>query len=341
MNPLSRLRRVLALGATGALMATGLITLAPMAQAAGDGVLINEFYGRGGSANQPFTHKFVELYNPTDAAVDLDGTSLQYRSATGTGVAASHTYAEPGTFQVTLTVTDDEGASHSTTQPVTVTASEGPGGPEAMAEDSFTRDVAVGWGAAENGGTWTASASGSNYRVENGQGVIRLPSAGSGRRMQLNGVSAMDSDTTLQVSLDKVPSGGDTYISVASRHIGTDGYRAKVRFMPTQTMILLTQTVNGTESNIGNVTVPGAAYQAGDVFTVRFQVEGTGTTALRAKIWRTGAAEPADWQITGNNSNAALQRPGGLGVVTYLGGSASNSPVEARFDNIRVTAIPE
>ncbi|QFG69045.1 ExeM/NucH family extracellular endonuclease [Ornithinimicrobium pratense] len=91
MNTLSRLRRVLALGATGALMATGLITLAPVAQAAGDGLIINEFYGRGGSANQPYTHKFVELYNPTDAAVNLAGTSLQYRSATGTGNASGVT----------------------------------------------------------------------------------------------------------------------------------------------------------------------------------------------------------------------------------------------------------
>ena len=55
----------------------------------GDHVVINEFYGRGGSANQPYTHKFVELYNPTDATVDLAGTSLQYRSATGTGLAGA------------------------------------------------------------------------------------------------------------------------------------------------------------------------------------------------------------------------------------------------------------
>lgn len=116
MNPLTRLRRVLALGATGALMATGLITLAPMAQAAGDGVIINEFYGRGGSANQPYTHKFVELYNPTDAAVDLSGTSLQYRRATGTGnatgvTALSGTVPAEGYFLVQLPANAGNGES--------------------------------------------------------------------------------------------------------------------------------------------------------------------------------------------------------------------------------------
>ena len=55
----------------------------------GNSVIINEFYGRGGSANQPYTHKFVELYNPTGADIALDGTSLQYRAATSTGLASA------------------------------------------------------------------------------------------------------------------------------------------------------------------------------------------------------------------------------------------------------------
>lgn len=46
-------------------------------------VVINEAYVNGGSRNAPYTHKFVELFNTTDAPVTLDGMSLQYRSATG------------------------------------------------------------------------------------------------------------------------------------------------------------------------------------------------------------------------------------------------------------------
>ena len=48
-------------------------------------VIINEAYLSGGSAGAAFKSKFVELYNTSDAAVPLDGWSLQYRSATGTG----------------------------------------------------------------------------------------------------------------------------------------------------------------------------------------------------------------------------------------------------------------
>ena len=73
-------------------LATGLaLCLAPLAPTTalaapdGSGVVIAEAYLKGGSANAPFSSKFVELYNPTDAAVSLATWSLQYRSATGAG----------------------------------------------------------------------------------------------------------------------------------------------------------------------------------------------------------------------------------------------------------------
>ncbi|QJW38633.1 ExeM/NucH family extracellular endonuclease [Cellulosimicrobium protaetiae] len=82
-----RRRRVVASTLTVALAAPFSVAAATAASAApdGSGLVINEAYLSGGSANAPYTHKFVELYNPTQAAIDLSGMSLQYRSATGTG----------------------------------------------------------------------------------------------------------------------------------------------------------------------------------------------------------------------------------------------------------------
>ncbi|MFF2832187.1 ExeM/NucH family extracellular endonuclease [Cellulosimicrobium cellulans] len=82
-----RRRRVVAGTLTVALAAPLSVAAATAASAApdGSGLVINEAYLSGGSANAPYTHKFVELYNPTQAAIDLSGMSLQYRSATGTG----------------------------------------------------------------------------------------------------------------------------------------------------------------------------------------------------------------------------------------------------------------
>lgn len=57
------------------------------ANPAGDALVITEAYVNGGSAGATYTHKFVEIYNPTSAAVPLTGLSLQYRSPTGTAAA--------------------------------------------------------------------------------------------------------------------------------------------------------------------------------------------------------------------------------------------------------------
>ncbi|MEK7263235.1 MAG: lamin tail domain-containing protein, partial [Bacteroidota bacterium] len=44
-------------------------------------LVISEFATRGSSAA---TDEFCELYNPTDAVIDLSGWKLEYKSATGT-----------------------------------------------------------------------------------------------------------------------------------------------------------------------------------------------------------------------------------------------------------------
>ncbi|WP_127480843.1 ExeM/NucH family extracellular endonuclease [Nocardioides pantholopis] len=53
------------------------------ADPAGSGLVISEVYGGGGATtgSPAYAADFVELYNPTDAAVPLAGLSLQYRSA--------------------------------------------------------------------------------------------------------------------------------------------------------------------------------------------------------------------------------------------------------------------
>lgn len=75
--------------ATLSLALPGLLLSTPTAQAAsGDHVVINEAYLNGGSGGATYKNKYVELYNPTDAAVSLTGWSLQYRSASGTSGAS-------------------------------------------------------------------------------------------------------------------------------------------------------------------------------------------------------------------------------------------------------------
>ena len=80
-------RRALATACGLALAVTG-VGLSSPASAAADHLVISEVYGGGGNSGATYTHDFIELYNPTDAPVSVDGWSVQYRSATGTGAGA-------------------------------------------------------------------------------------------------------------------------------------------------------------------------------------------------------------------------------------------------------------
>ncbi|HWG10875.1 MAG TPA: PKD domain-containing protein, partial [Rhodanobacteraceae bacterium] len=84
----------------------------------------------GGGGNQPpvasFTYKTKSLYvQVTSTSTDPDGTIASVKWDSGDGRTSTKTpltykYAKPGTYTVTLTVTDNDGATNSTSQQVTV-----------------------------------------------------------------------------------------------------------------------------------------------------------------------------------------------------------------------------
>lgn len=102
--------------------------VAAMGSACGDG-------GGGGQANEPptasFTFSCIDLSCAFDgsASSDPDGSIASYSWAfgdggTASGATAAHTYDLAGTRTVTLTVTDDDGATDSAAQSVTVTGGD-------------------------------------------------------------------------------------------------------------------------------------------------------------------------------------------------------------------------
>lgn len=85
--PYHRRLRAAQITLTTLAMAGGVLAAATapvQANPSGTGLVVSEVYGGGGNAGATWTNDFVELYNPTDAAIDVDGWSVQYRSATGT-----------------------------------------------------------------------------------------------------------------------------------------------------------------------------------------------------------------------------------------------------------------
>lgn len=68
----------------------GLLSFSQHATASDNGLVISQVYGSGGNTSAPFRNDFVELFNASGMAVSLNGFSVQYASATGTGNFAAN-----------------------------------------------------------------------------------------------------------------------------------------------------------------------------------------------------------------------------------------------------------
>src|SRR5947208_13042293 len=61
----------------------------PAAVGASSDVVVSQLYAGGGNSGASYTNDFVELFNPGSTSVDLNGWTIQYASAAGTGWQAT------------------------------------------------------------------------------------------------------------------------------------------------------------------------------------------------------------------------------------------------------------
>ena len=299
--------------------------------------------GGGGGGNQPPSASFTSGATGFTATFDGSGSSDPDGSiagwawsfgdgATATGATTSRTYAAPGTYAVTLTVTDNGGATGTSTRQVVVAD------PAVIANDDFERTVTDGWGAAATGGTWSTTTAASNFAVTGGSGTMRL-AAGSGPSAYLSATSATGTDIRTAMRFDKAPAGGGLFASLVARRAGTSDYRVKVRVTATDTTAYLARTVGGAETVLASVALPGLVVAAGDSLDLRLVASGTNPTTLTGKVWRSGTSEPPAWTLTTTDGTAALQAPGAVGVYAYLSGAATNAPITVGLPSF-VAAAP-
>ena len=106
----------LAVLASAVLAAAGVTVLAPPAaeaNPAGTDLVISEVYGAGGNTGAVLKADFVEVFNPTDDPIDLLGTYVSYRSATGGlggSVALRGTLPAAGRYLVQMSAAGTNGA---------------------------------------------------------------------------------------------------------------------------------------------------------------------------------------------------------------------------------------
>lgn len=188
--------------------------------------------------------------------------------------------------------------------------------PTVVASDGFQRTVTSGWSAADTGGWWTVVGSPWSWSVSSGAGAVAV-GAGGQELAYLSQLTVQDVDVTETLALPRCTGSGancDAYV------VG----RYSAAYAPTYYRIGVVQGTGRPDIFLRAERSDGASI-GGDLDThlsavdgaavqVHVELVGVNPTALRARVWPTGTAEPSTWLLDTTDNNGAEQTAGMVGV---------------------------
>ncbi len=140
-------------------------------------------------------------------------------------------------------------------------------------------------------------------------------------------------------SIDSVPGGPGVKVMAVLRKSKAGSYRVRVRVGRQGRVWLSIAKTRGqaTATIIGQpVLIKGWRYRAGQKVTVRAQAIKKDPTQIRVKVWPTGSAPPARWQLVRNDVSADIGGTGRVGLRAQITRRATNPNATVRFDNVTV-----
>ncbi len=217
--------------------------------------------------------------------------------------------SSPGTPIATAT-------SPGVTATVTATATTIPG--TLLGQDTFTRANQRLWGTASNSQKWGGDANvAAVFSISNNKGVV---SGGNSAYNAVLGAAGSNVDVVASGALSGYNSAN---FGTLLRWKDTNNwYKAYI----SGTTLVIQKKVNGTNTTLSSTNF---AASAGTSYTIRFDAVGS---QLSAKVWKTGATEPANWTTT---TTDATFTSGFCGIRVQLANS-----ITAAFTSFSAKTLP-
>lgn len=212
-----------------------------------------------------------------------------------------------------------------------------------IVEDTFTRSTSNGWGTADTGGAYTIlGGTASNFSVNGSSASISQP---IGNQTITISPTALDTEMVFRFQLDKLPTGGNVWITTIMRRNGNNEYRPRMTIGANGAISLQTiKNVGGTTSQVNNFSANTAINSGNPLipntwYYFKARVTGTNPTTIQSRVWQDGSAEPGTWTFEQQDSEAVLQNSGFTGVRTDTQGAVTNPPVVMSFDDYIITDL--
>ncbi|MFF9209024.1 MULTISPECIES: NlpC/P60 family protein [unclassified Streptomyces] len=191
------------------------------------------------------------------------------------------------------------------------------------------------WGQSPGGGSWsTLGPDATDYSVTPGAGIISLTTDFASRHATVRDDEITDVDVRCVGRFDKVPAGQACSFALSFGYQDThNNYRARLSFLTTGAVELrVEKEVADTVTQLGTAVTLATGVAAGTDFTIRVRREGT---RIRAKAWRSSAAEPSAWTFDVTDATFGKGR---VGLRALANDGCTNLPVKLSVSRFEVSA---
>lgn len=198
--------------------------------------------------------------------------------------------------------------------------------------DTFARTVTSGWGSTDTGQSWTADGGvATDYAVSSGNGRHLCSTLSIARLSVLTPLVLDDFDLYCKVAVVATSTGGSQFGGPAARYSsGANLYYVRAEFTTAGGILLsLRKRVADADTQLSGIT-SSLTYTAGGYVNMRFR---GGGTALMAKVWAVGAAEPSGWHVQATDTSHTA---GLVGVRSIVTSSNTNVNPTVSYDDFQM-----